>query len=191
MSILWKIFQETRNAKSRKKIPKDSIPFCTCLKVYECSLSKYLSIYLSTSIYFSISQSIHFFHLPPPVTNTTEHRVPADTSNMNDPLSATRILCGALILPTIATFVGKIFFSHVEPNFQRTMLVSGLLVCVVLWCVLVLCPVLTIHYDLFVLVFRTVEFFFTWTCFSFFGFAMLWLLFFSFYSKFCWFEFFK
>ncbi|ESO00884.1 hypothetical protein HELRODRAFT_185741 [Helobdella robusta] len=49
-------------------------------------------------------------------------RIPADTTTMSDPLSATRILCGALILPTLATIVGKVLFGQVESNFQRTLL---------------------------------------------------------------------
>lgn len=42
---------------------------------------------------------------------------------MSDPVSATRVLCGALLLPTIASICGKIFFESVNSNFQRTLLV--------------------------------------------------------------------
>ncbi|ELT96650.1 hypothetical protein CAPTEDRAFT_219527 [Capitella teleta] len=49
-------------------------------------------------------------------------RTPADTTSISDPLSATRVLCGALIMPTIATTVGKLMFSSVNSNFQRTLL---------------------------------------------------------------------
>lgn len=42
---------------------------------------------------------------------------------LSDPISATRVLCGALILPTIATIVGKLMFGSVQSNFQRTLLV--------------------------------------------------------------------
>ncbi|KAF7400841.1 hypothetical protein HZH66_006025 [Vespula vulgaris] len=45
-----------------------------------------------------------------------------DVPPMNDPVSATRILCGALLLPTIASICGKIFFESVNSNFQRTLL---------------------------------------------------------------------
>ncbi|XP_076284945.1 E3 ubiquitin-protein ligase MARCHF5 isoform X1 [Lasioglossum baleicum] len=41
---------------------------------------------------------------------------------MNDPVSATRILCGALLLPSIASICGKIFFESIHSNFQRTLL---------------------------------------------------------------------
>jgi len=51
------------------------------------------------------------------------HRVPADTAPLSDPISVTRVLCGAMILPTIATIVGKIIFGKVESNFQRTLMV--------------------------------------------------------------------
>lgn len=43
---------------------------------------------------------------------------------MNDPVSVTRVLCGALLLPTIASICGKIFFESISSNFQRTLLVS-------------------------------------------------------------------
>lgn len=38
------------------------------------------------------------------------------------PLSATRVLCGAMAFPTVATVVGKALFSNVNSNFQRTLL---------------------------------------------------------------------
>lgn len=49
-------------------------------------------------------------------------RVPADTVTLTDPVSATRVLCGALVMPTIATIVGKLMFGLVQSNFQRTLL---------------------------------------------------------------------
>lgn len=49
-------------------------------------------------------------------------RTPAETANISDPTSITRMLCGALILPTIATIAGKVFFGNVSSNFQRTLL---------------------------------------------------------------------
>ncbi|KAI4480524.1 hypothetical protein M0804_010077 [Polistes exclamans] len=45
-----------------------------------------------------------------------------DIPPMSDPVSATRVLCGALLLPTIASICGKIFFESVHSNFQRTLL---------------------------------------------------------------------
>lgn len=39
-----------------------------------------------------------------------------------DPVSATRVLCGALVLPTIATVVGGIFFDRVQSNLQKALL---------------------------------------------------------------------
>lgn len=50
-------------------------------------------------------------------------RTPAETANISDPISITRMLCGALILPTIATTAGKMLFGNVSSNFQRTLLV--------------------------------------------------------------------
>ncbi|XP_032666386.1 E3 ubiquitin-protein ligase MARCH5-like isoform X2 [Odontomachus brunneus] len=45
-----------------------------------------------------------------------------DIPPMNDPVSATRVLCGALLLPTIASICGKLFFESINSNFQRTLL---------------------------------------------------------------------
>ena len=41
-------------------------------------------------------------------------------------MSATRILCGALLLPTVATVLGKVLFENVRSNFRRAILVSSL-----------------------------------------------------------------
>lgn len=49
-------------------------------------------------------------------------RVPVEHAPLSDPVSATRILCGALMLPTIATVCGKILFDTVPSNLQRTIL---------------------------------------------------------------------
>lgn len=46
-----------------------------------------------------------------------------DIPPMNDPVSATRVLCGALLLPTIASLCGRLFFESISSNFQRTLLV--------------------------------------------------------------------
>lgn len=46
-----------------------------------------------------------------------------DVPPMSDPVSATRILCGALLLPSIASICGKIFFESIHSNFHRTLLV--------------------------------------------------------------------
>lgn len=48
-----------------------------------------------------------------------------DVPPMTDPISATRVFCGALLLPTIATICGKIFFYSINSNFQRTIFVSA------------------------------------------------------------------
>ncbi|CAF91014.1 unnamed protein product, partial [Tetraodon nigroviridis] len=51
-------------------------------------------------------------------------RIPAEASPLADHVSATRVLCGALVFPTIATIVGKLMFSSVNSNLQRTILVG-------------------------------------------------------------------
>ncbi|XP_055936100.1 E3 ubiquitin-protein ligase MARCHF5-like [Argiope bruennichi] len=49
-------------------------------------------------------------------------RPPPDIPAFNDPISATRVLCGALLLPTMATVFGRVFFAHISQNPQRTLL---------------------------------------------------------------------
>uniref|UniRef100_A0A803XKD1 E3 ubiquitin-protein ligase MARCHF5 n=1 Tax=Meleagris gallopavo TaxID=9103 RepID=A0A803XKD1_MELGA len=51
-------------------------------------------------------------------------RIPAEANPLADHVSATRILCGALVFPTIATIVGKLMFSSVNSNLQRTILMK-------------------------------------------------------------------
>jgi E3 ubiquitin-protein ligase MARCH5 len=42
--------------------------------------------------------------------------------NISDTLSTTRVLCGALIFPSISSLVGRVLFSNVQNNLQRTIL---------------------------------------------------------------------
>lgn len=42
----------------------------------------------------------------------------------SDPVSATRVLCGALIFPTMAVLMGKLLFQPVRSNLQKTLFVS-------------------------------------------------------------------
>jgi E3 ubiquitin-protein ligase MARCH5 len=44
----------------------------------------------------------------------------------NEPLGCTRMICGALLLPTVSALVGKIFFSHIGGSQWRRSLVGGL-----------------------------------------------------------------
>ncbi|KAL0279688.1 UNVERIFIED_CONTAM: hypothetical protein PYX00_001189 [Menopon gallinae] len=41
---------------------------------------------------------------------------------LTDPISTTRVICSALILPTMATITGNLFFRSVQSNIQRTIL---------------------------------------------------------------------
>ncbi|XP_067132007.1 E3 ubiquitin-protein ligase MARCHF5-like isoform X1 [Centruroides vittatus] len=47
-------------------------------------------------------------------------RSPTERSAYSDPVSFTRLLCGALMLPTFASCTGKLFFGYVMSNLQRT-----------------------------------------------------------------------
>lgn len=50
-------------------------------------------------------------------------RTPAAAYASNsDPVSFTRTICGGLILPTIATIVGKLLFQRINSNFQRSII---------------------------------------------------------------------
>jgi len=51
-----------------------------------------------------------------------ERSVSQDLPPLSDPVSATRILCGALLLPTVASVFGKILFENVHSNFKRAIL---------------------------------------------------------------------
>lgn len=46
-----------------------------------------------------------------------------DLPHFSDPVSATRVLCGALIFPSMAVLVGKIVFHPLRSNLQRTLYV--------------------------------------------------------------------
>jgi len=51
-------------------------------------------------------------------------REPADPTPLSDPVSATRVLCGGLIMPTVATLIGKVCYGFVESGLHRALLVS-------------------------------------------------------------------
>lgn len=51
-------------------------------------------------------------------------------SNISDTLSTTRVLCGALLLPSISSLIGRVFYSNITNNLHRTLL-GGLTFCVV------------------------------------------------------------
>ncbi len=51
-------------------------------------------------------------------------RVPVEAGNGIDFAYSTRILCGALLLPTFASACGNYFFKNVNSAFKRTLLVS-------------------------------------------------------------------
>lgn len=51
-----------------------------------------------------------------------QDRIPMEPQPLTDPISATRVLCGALMLPTIATLFGKLLFDNVQSNLQRTLM---------------------------------------------------------------------
>ncbi|XP_019865260.1 E3 ubiquitin-protein ligase MARCHF5 [Aethina tumida] len=56
------------------------------------------------------------------ITHSTESGTESDLPPLSNPVSATRVLCGALLMPTIASIVGKFFFDSVKSNFHKTVL---------------------------------------------------------------------
>lgn len=68
----------------------------------------------SPSLWKLVSSNDSKLQMPP--------RVPLDRPGYTDPTSATRVLCGAMIFPTIATITGKLLFSSINSNMQRTVL---------------------------------------------------------------------
>ncbi|KAK1116969.1 E3 ubiquitin-protein ligase marchf5 [Melipona bicolor] len=61
-------------------------------------------------------------HFLPSSHSSDDRSHSEDVPPMSDPVSATRILCGALLLPSIASICGKIFFESIHSNFHRTLL---------------------------------------------------------------------
>ncbi|XP_043476634.1 E3 ubiquitin-protein ligase MARCHF5-like [Leptopilina heterotoma] len=61
-------------------------------------------------------------HFLPSSYSDDERTQSQEIPPMSDPVSVTRVLCGALLLPTIASICGKIFFESISSNFQRTLL---------------------------------------------------------------------
>lgn len=59
-------------------------------------------------------------------TPTRPIRIPLEPNNQIDFLSVTRVLCGALMLPTFATAFGNYFFGKVDSPLKRTFLVSNM-----------------------------------------------------------------
>lgn len=58
-----------------------------------------------------------------PSSHSDENRLQSyELFPIRDPMSSTRVLCGALLLPTIASICGKILFEGIKSNFQKTLL---------------------------------------------------------------------
>ncbi len=51
-----------------------------------------------------------------------ENRVQSSLPPFHDPVSVTRIFCGALLFPTVAAFLGARLYKNVPSQLQRTLL---------------------------------------------------------------------
>lgn len=61
-------------------------------------------------------------YILPSFVNADSQGANNDLPPLTDTASATRVLCSALLLPTVATICGKMFFDSVPSNLQRTIL---------------------------------------------------------------------
>jgi E3 ubiquitin-protein ligase MARCH5 len=64
----------------------------------------------------------YFIGEPPENPRDSAERILIGRDNFSDPISATRLFCGALVLPTVATIVGRYLYTRVSSNFQRAVL---------------------------------------------------------------------
>ncbi|EDW67641.1 E3 ubiquitin-protein ligase MARCHF5-like [Drosophila virilis] len=74
----------------------------------------------------TVMRKFPFVNFIYPDLNQQEEELPTSsnpaTPALSDPVSATRIFCGALLLPTISCIVGRILFDSVENTLHRTLL---------------------------------------------------------------------
>lgn len=73
----------------------------------------------STARFRLFTKCLNFFRIDVKPNFT---RMEEDLPPLNHPVSATRVLCGALLMPTIANMLGKFFFDSVKSNFHKTIL---------------------------------------------------------------------
>lgn len=67
----------------------------------------------------------YFIEGPPALTRANGDRILLDPG-FNEPIGCTRLICGALLLPTVSALVGKIFFSTFTESQWRRSLLGGL-----------------------------------------------------------------
>lgn len=60
---------------------------------------------------------------PSEKSRDSTERILLGRDNFSDPISATRMFCGALLLPTFATMVGRCLYDKIPSNLHRTILV--------------------------------------------------------------------
>ncbi|XP_023302657.2 E3 ubiquitin-protein ligase MARCHF5 [Lucilia cuprina] len=62
------------------------------------------------------------FIIPYPEEDEEQTAQNPATPTLSDPVSATRVFCGALLLPTISSIVGRLLFESIENTLHRTLL---------------------------------------------------------------------
>lgn len=69
-----------------------------------------------------VKQLLPSFHIASTGSTRQMNAQSGEVPPFSDPVSATRILCGALIFPSMAVMMGKLFFHPLRSNLQRTIL---------------------------------------------------------------------
>lgn len=64
----------------------------------------------------------YFVGEPAPEARDSAEKILIGRDSYSDPISSTRLFCGALVLPTISTLFGRFFFPSVDSHFKRTLL---------------------------------------------------------------------
>lgn len=64
----------------------------------------------------------HLIGQPPEMPRESAEKILLGRDTFSEPLAATRMFCGALVLPTAAMLVGKYLYQRVSSNLQRTIL---------------------------------------------------------------------
>ena len=72
-----------------------------------------------------VKQLLPSFHIASTGSTRQMNAQSGEVPPFSDPVSATRILCGALIFPSMAVMMGKLFFHPLRSNLQRTILVTN------------------------------------------------------------------
>jgi E3 ubiquitin-protein ligase MARCH5 len=63
----------------------------------------------------------YFVGEPAPDTRESAEKILIGRDSYSDPISSTRLFCGALVLPTVSTLFGRFLFPSVDSHLKRTL----------------------------------------------------------------------